>query len=201
MVDITTATVSPFLLTTWDIPPGSQVGLQPRGEAIATGLATIPALGASDENLWTLQMDFPRNFHYRLVEASMNAVSDSVADLEDPQNGMRVLVSSDAPGFAAWSFFMAYDQLPNGTDAPDVVARVNFASVTTDDSFSSFHSVGPIDGFIDAANGAARLLSRWLNLNPTTAAIDMSWRFRALVYDQDQVRKFPVHTPTPIIGA
>lgn len=201
MADVTTTLASSGELTTWDIPPGAQTGLIPRGEIVFAGGDTIPALGAGDESRWLLTMTFPRGFHWRLVEASVQAVSDSAGDLQDPEPGMRCLVTSDAPDFVTWNFALHNDVFYVTGPATGESMQIAFSSQTTNDRMAYYLPHGPMDSFIDSASGTATLAVSWMNINPVTAAIDLGFRFRALCYDQDQVRKHPVHTPTPIIGA
>lgn len=199
MVDITTATTSVPLLTNWDIPPGDQIGIQPRGEVVFAGSQIIPALVAGDENRWTLQMDFPRNFHYRVVEALVSVTTDLSVDLNDAEPGMRVLVSSDSPEFQQWSFPLQSVVFPDDSAAFPSSIIIGFLSGSP--IVQAFYQPPiPIDSFIDAANGAARLLLTWMNVLPVANAMTANFRFRALQYDQDQLRKFPVHTPVPTIG-
>lgn len=201
MTDVTTSTVPAPLIVNWDIPPGSQVGLQPRGEVIFQGTQVIPALGAGDEGNWVLQMNLPRNFHYRFVEATVSVTSVDAADLLEWQSSMRVLVSSDAPFFQQWNFPMGATEFPNDTTTYSVTSRIQFtgAGATV---ISYWNPKQPIDSYIDAASAAGRLLLSWFNTSSSaTGATSTFFRFRALMYDQDQVRKFPVHTPIPVIGA
>lgn len=200
MANLTTATVPVPVVNIWDVPPDPQMGLIPRGEVIfADAAVAIPALGAGDERLWTVQMNLPRNFHYRFVEAQVSAFFALPADVESFGSGMRVLVSSDAPGFAQWSFAMVPAWMPSGTANNEYQCIINFTSVTNN-LWANWHPAGVFDSFIDAANGSARLLMSWCDVNDTTAALTTAFRFRALMYDQDQVRRWPVHTPFPGIG-
>lgn len=164
------------------------------------GTQAIPALGAGDESRWTLQMNFPRNFVYRLVEALVSVTAGATADFTDPEPGMRVLVSSDAGDFNQWSFPLTTIAFEDDSASLPIAIGIAFTSVTPD-LMAFYRPPVPIGSFIDAAAGAARLLVTWMNRNPTSGAVTANFRFRALQYDQDQVRKYPVHTPTPIIGA
>lgn len=200
MTDVVTATVPVADVSFWDIPPGEQVGLQPRGEVVFAGSQTIAALGTGDEGNWTLQMNLPRNYHYRFVEANVTVSTVNAADLVEWQAAMRVLVSSDAPGFVQWNFPMAAIEFPNDTTSYPIQAVTEFTAAGNS-VLSYWKPQMEYGSFIDAANGAGRLLLSWFNISASaTNATTTFFRFRALIYDQDQVLKYPVHSPVPTIG-
>lgn len=187
----------------WDVPPDPQQGLMPRGEVLFAGSQTIPAHGTGDESLWTLQMDLPRNFWFRLVDVNMTGVYQSDNDVEEPQPGMRVLVDTDAPGQTQWNFPLRQVDFPEGTASPPIGIRITFKSATENEHMSFFHvPVGvQVDRFIDNSNGSGRLFLSWIDDGAAvTGDIIMSFMFRLLMYDTEQIFKFPVHTPVPTIS-
>lgn len=205
MADLTVATVSAVRTTLWSVPtlPQVQWSAIPRGEVLFQGSQVLPAIISDDEQLWTLQCNFPRGFHYRIIESRVNVFAGDFLFFEDHQYAMSVLVSSDAPGMLDWTYGMYSTWLEFRNKAS---FQTNFDG-ETNNQIMQFHPrlAGPgmnDDVLIDCASGAARLFLRWFNGDSTsTGATLAQFRFRALMYDQDQVTKYPVHSPLPTISA
>jgi len=202
MTDITTATVATPEVMLWDVPPDPQMGLQPRGEVIFQGNATIPALGTNDESNWTLQMQLPKNFAFRIVEARVQQFSGSDNDVIDPDAGMRVIVDSDAPRFQQWNFGLSRQIFEDDSTSPVVSARFTFTSASAPEHVSFWNCPYSIDSFIPPTSGTARLFLNWINDGDGAPNGEylMFFRFRCLMYDQNQLFRFPVHSPVPTIG-
>ena len=180
-------------LRTWDLPQPLEG--QPRGEVVFQGTDVITAKSATDTTSFTLQCNFPRNFVYRVVEASINAFGPDNGVFADFEDAMRCIVSSDAPDFDDFSavFF-------NEMHALDVnVASFQHSLVATNDFMAQFLLTKPIDGaVIDSNAGAARLFVSWVDASAdSTAALNIFWRIRALQYDVAQYNNYAMHNALP----
>jgi len=201
MATVSTSSSDNGQVSTWSIPPGSTPpGQVSRGEVVFQGSDQIPAVGAGDDSLFMLQCNFPRNFIYRVVEWRAWVVGNSEGALEGPEQALTLIVSSDAPDF---NDFYALAPMTSWFDgaAGAPVSNLNYVpSAATNDRMSFFKLSQPIDTFIDSNAGAARLFHRWVNPTASTSAFTIYWRIRALMYDVEQLRKYSVHTPTPVIS-
>lgn len=199
MVDVTTATVAEPRLNLWEIPPELVDSPIPRGEVFFEGLQLIPAKVAIDESLWTLQMTFPRNFVYRLIEAQVVVFADTSVPFTDFGVGMTVLVSTDAPQESDWYFALWNEQYYAGSG--NTALQFLFTSADPD-YFATFQPQQYIKAPINAGLGAARLFLRWVDITAdATLAVTAHYRFRALMFDVEQERKWQMHAPAPIIAA
>lgn len=204
MTDLTVATVNPGKMRLWAVPslPAVQWSAIPRGEVLFQGSQVLPAIISDDEQLWTLQMVLPRGFCYRLVESRVSAFADDFTTFEDYQYAMKVTVTTDAPDVDDWSYTMFSTWL----EFRDKASYQSDFDGETNNQTMDFHprlaTTGMRDDIIiDAASGSAQLFLKWFNGDSTSStAVLTRWRFRALMYDQDQITKYPVNAPAPVIG-
>jgi len=203
MVDITTAVVDVGTLVTWDAPGGpASRSVVPRGEMRWDGSAVVPSKLAADENLWTLAMQFPGNFVYRLVEARIF----QLAATDVPAGKAKTLtgtITSDAPGEDDL-FFQMYNATNRDSDGDFDAYEFTFTSTAAHmmTFYEPSESWNKLSAPIDAGGDSARIFMRWCDASGTiTDACTFFWRFRALVYDIDQARSWQMHTPLPVIAA
>ncbi len=200
MVDNTVSTVPEGIITQWERPPTPlDNGLVPWGEIVFAGLQVLPIKAAVDQDQWILQMNFERNFHYRVIEFSISVVCPFEDDIIDWEPAMRVIVSSDAPGFVDYNFLMVNQLMSALATSTRESFQSAFAAVTND---TRTQFVAPFlpSGLIDASGGAARLFLNWMNVTGNLSnAVTVGFRMRALIFTTDQARNWPIHTPLPII--
>lgn len=168
----------------------------PRGEILFAGTQVIPAKINTDESLWTLQCNFPRNWVFRIVELRIWATMDDMAAASDWANGMSCLVSSDED--SDWMF--PIQNVSHRFTGTDMALKFTFISVSP--SFIEFFMPDlAVDAPIRTGQGSARLFIRWVdNSGDSTVAVTTFFRIRALMYDVDQDLSWAMHTPVPIIG-
>ncbi len=205
MATVTTSSVDNGQLRNWNVPGASRLrnSIIPRGEVVFAGSDTIPALDALDESNFTLQCNFPRNFWYRLVpEIWVNTFAASgTGGVADPNGAMRVILSSDALGFTDFTFLLHNEDFFVNDAGAFELSGIGVTGVAN----RVVRPFKPLSGvpsdLIDAQSDAARLFLNWVDVSTDdTAAILVQWRIRALQYDADQVREYPVHTPQPVIA-
>lgn len=195
MAEVVTATTGEGKVSLWETVPRPEFSAIPRGEITFQGNELIPAKAAVDQSMWTLQCNFPRNWVFRLVEYRIWVLSEAT-DV-DWDTAMSCLVSSDAADEDDWFFGIYATKALIGTSP-----YVNFQFVPADPTFISFYApLGPIDAAINSGEGSARLFQRWVDFtSDTTVAMNAFFRIRALMYDVDQARLWPMHSPVPTIG-
>lgn len=201
MADITTATVAPISMQTWSVIPGLDETWIPRGEVLFQGSQIIPSKLAADENKWTLQCLFPRNFAYKIAEVRIWALSNGSGPMEDFERQMSALVSSDDEEVDDWFFSMLNEgPLLESPPRNDSFA-FDFTSVTLD-RMTFLVPAGDLGALIEAGSAAAQLFLQWMDVSTdATTAVTAFFRIRCLMYDISQARYWPIHTPTPIIAS
>jgi hypothetical protein len=202
MVDVTTTVTDNGLLKLWTVPPLQQREWSPvpMGEVLFEGTQSLPSKLAADQNRLALTMNLPRNNVYRLMEARAWIQGVSVATIGDWEPAMNVLVDPNlvgSTGPGTWEFGL-YDQ----TKLFESVVAYAFAFTAVTNHFTAEYlkSPGtPIDSPFQAANDG-RIFLRWMDITGnTTGGIIFNWRFRCLMYSQEQYDKFPMNSPVPTL--
>lgn len=181
------------IMRMWDIPSGADDSLVPRGEVVFAGNQTLIAKVAIDETLWTMPMVLPRNFVYRVVDARVMATANDSGTMTDFGAAMRISVSHGDVLIPDWFFVLERIQ-----------AEFPF-TISAGTNWSEFFEPGAnqkVDAPINANRADATLLLEWVDISADITAQVIVWfHFRALIYDVTQARKWPMHTPVPIIGS
>lgn len=195
MAVVTIASTDNGEIRTWDLP--APLEGEPRGEVVFQGTDAITAKSATDTTNFTLQCNFPRNFVYRVVEASLTAFGTADSVFADFEDFMRCIVSSDAPDFDDFSAVFHNVALPLTSSAGQ--HSFQHSLVVTNDFMTQFLLTTPLDGVaIDANSAAARLFINWVDPSAdSTTAVNIFWRIRALQYSVEQFNNYAMHNAPP----
>ncbi len=189
MALVTTSIVSGYDYANWNVLEG---GFQPedsipRAEILFTGTDTIPAKILTNESLWTLTCNLPRNFVYRCVEMRLWCTADTTGDLDDFQESMFGLITPDpAP---AWSFLVTAES-----------AAFEYRDAATKDVLRYYKNASSIEAPIIAEDDSSIYMTWFDNSTDATASVVTNWRIRVLQYDIQQYHHYPVHHPIPTIS-
>lgn len=201
MADVTTAAVDGGTVTFWDIPQG--VTGVPRGEVIYQGSQLVPATENMDTSMFTLTLNLPRNWAYKMMELRVFAQAIDNATFVDYDTGIHVTASTDKDGVSAVfsDQFILWNVLSAST-AYVSTGRSFVFSNPTDINFTEYARVPQLPGyFLDASDGG-RLFLRWCNdTTDDTNAITIGWYAKLYQYSVEQIRSWAVHQPFPQMNA
>ncbi len=169
----------------WSIPPEPELNHVPRGIRTYRGTAAIAAKGAGDETRVQIRFTFPTSYAYVMKTLGCMFQSD------DTVNEFQA-----AAGLAMAPF--------GGTDHGDMIHGVlTGAEINVNAATVARRMYQPSPGFprpvLNASVGATTFLELAdMDAGATTAG-DVTWYGEFWVYDLDQVRSYPMHTPNPVV--
>jgi len=181
--------------TSTDSPPirpyvGPDAGINPVGEIVFSGLEVIPGKSAANESEWTLTLNFPLNFAYRLIYACVDGIASGESEFVDWAPAQRVTVSSARE--EDFSFEMrgaGYVGTPDAESFPITPAGL----LTNARFFTPPYLPGQI--LVDPT-----LALRWMDVSTDTSTdMEARWRFRAHVFSIEQAARFGIHLSQPVV--
>lgn len=197
-------------LTMFERPPTlsqSPAGLvTPFGELLATtALGVIPAVGAADTNIVTINTTLPDGWFYRLLEYQITALGPAESDLAESQSFMFGVLTENQVSTKRFLLSNMATQYLTADTVPTFDTQAGFfaANPATTNDFQTLFGIdsrfqkGLRDDFIDAAKGTSQCVVTWVNKQANaTAETAFTLYSRFLMYSIEQVRHGALWIPT-----
>lgn len=219
MTSIVTASVDNGILDTWDIPNPEPVNGAPRGEMVYRGQVEVAAKILTDQSLWTLTLNLPPNFIYRIEElhCSITYLVEQTLEPTDEDTGgwqagmfVQVFETENVAGgqapvlkdqFLLWNQHFA--QGANEQVIDNLTTGVRFTNGTLALATDFRVPAGQaISSRLINSGGAANIFLRYVDVSDdATVAITIDWFARVQQFTVAQGRNYQIRMATPTTHA
>lgn len=219
MASVQTTSIDNGELATWDIPNPIPANAAPRGEMVYRGQVVVPAKDAADQSIWTLTLNLPPNFVYRLedlhvgvtylIEQTLEPVDEGTGGWQagmfvqifetSPLAGGQVPILTDQ--FLLWNQHFAEGANEQVIDNLSTGVRFTNGTLALATDFRVPAGQFASSKLINSTGGASFLLRYVDASNDDTVAITIDWFARLQQFTIAQGRDYRIRMPTPTTHA